>query len=252
MFYDGVEVELIFAGHLSGFISLLSSSSVTMKASVGGHKGAIRSLSLSPSHPQLLSFSSDRCLKVWSLPLHYGDLRMSTLLTITLGEEGPISHAVLSHHTVCLGYNMGTVKTISVSDHVDDGNKADVLQLMDLRTFTHSQSERHVGTLLSLSTSQHFPLFCTLAEDNYVKLWNIECLLLRELHLGVGLSGACVVGNPCLLVVASRNNLWVTEEVIMEGDGNLVGRRSSICSSKHLTPKREQTSVSFDPSVQFW
>ena len=250
---DEAVVEVVFAGHLSGFITLLSGGSITMATSTPAHKGAITALTVSPTHHHLLSCSSDRAMRLWQLSLHYGSLSMTALLHITVGGDVHVRHTALAHGVLCVACSNATIKTYQLPTTGSSRGRQEEVTLEELPTFTHSRTEDHTRGVLSLKSAP-VPVFCSAGVDNLVKLWSLDCLLLREVHLGVGLSGACLVPHSHNLVIALDEHLWVVEGPEWIGELEELKTILSGAGDAQNIPKTamRETSIAFDSSVDFW
>lgn len=251
---DEAVVEVVFAGHLSGFISLLSGGSITMANCTPAHKGEVTALTMTPSHHHLLSYGSDRALRLWQLSLRYGSLSMSSLFHITVGGDIHVRHTALTHGVMCIAFANATLKTYQLTTSDCSRVREEDTTLEELPTFSHSRTDDHTRGVLSLKSAPDIPVFCSAGADNLVKLWTLDCLLLREVHLGVGLSGACLVPRSCNLVVALDEHLWVVEGP--EWIGEMEEFRTMLSRAEIIqnAPKRtiRETSIAFDSSVDFW
>ena len=251
---DELVMEVVFAGHLSGFISLLSGGSITMATCPPAHKGAVTTLTISPSHHHLLSFGADKAVRLWQLSLHYGSLYMTSLLHISLGGDINVQHAALTHCVMCVAFTNATLRTYQLPTSDCSRVKEEETTLRDLPTFSHSRTEDHTRGVLSLKSAPDIPVFCSAGLDNLVKLWTLDCLLLCEVHLGVGLSGACLVPHSHNLVVALDDHLWMVEGTEWIGDVEEFRVILSGADNVQNIPKKSirEGSISFDPSVDFW
>ena len=247
-------IEVVFAGHLSGFISLLNGGNVTMATSTPAHKGEVTALSVSPSHHHLLSLGSDRTMRLWQISLHYGSLSMISLLHITVGRDTHVQHIAFTHSVLCVAFTNATLKTYQLPTSDGSEMKEEEMTLEELPTFTHSRTEDHTGGVLSLRSAPDLPIFCSAGADNLVKLWSLDCLLVCEVHLGAGLSGACVVQNSHNLVVALEGHLWVVEGP--EWIGEMEEFTTIVSGTENLqnVPIRaiKERSIAFDSSINFW
>ncbi|GFO02901.1 WD repeat-containing protein 87 [Plakobranchus ocellatus] len=214
-----VEDTVIFMGTSSGAICVMESQSLLMETPIQAHKGGFVAMSCScdvdpvssrlhRTSRYLVTAGNDNLVKLWGLEFMpgQGGWTLSLVLVQNIDCMGSPSHVAMFENIVCVTFGeYGLVKMFRLAGLNKKDNRSELQGLYVL--LTHFSQFDHSDTVTALDMCPMINIFVTCGTDGYVKIWDTNNQLIREMAFGQTVHSVCFANNRGDLLIGFQNRV---------------------------------------------
>ncbi|XP_022786508.1 uncharacterized protein LOC111326716 [Stylophora pistillata] len=247
---------LLFAGHFNGQISLISGKDVYMREKIQAHRSPITFLRVSASctesrdslasRDHLISCGTDCTVKIWQL-IHLERNQVSILQVALVKLLQAPRDLAMAGNTLCLATTDNNVIMCRVQ--ADEKRKISLFNTSKKshEFLMHSKDEGHSALINGLSCCSTLGLFATSSEDQYVKIWNTDNQLVREMCFDDSLCGVCFANSRGDILVGFQSHISLVTIL-----NYLPLSYLEILSRMNFDDDPFEDQVQFDDLLKFW